>query len=79
MTNVGTEGHIDHGKKDIIVVGGHGLSGLALRALLDVGMVSVKPLDYMDIGGRDVVRRQSSNPVRGLSENGIPRKRKKGR
>jgi hypothetical protein len=79
MTNVGTRGHIDHGKRDTILIGIGGLSDLVLRALADAGQVSVKPLDYMDISSHDVVRRQSSNPVSGLNENGIPRKRKKGR
>lgn len=84
MTNVGTEGHIDNGKKDIIVIGGRGLSGVMVRALLEAGksvefIDTVRPLDYMDFSTHDVVRRHSSNPCNGLNENGIPRKRKKGR
>lgn len=71
-------------RKDIIVIGAGGLSGAVLRVLLEVGksvefIDTVRPLDYMDFSSHDVVRRRSSNPCSGLDDNGIPRKRKKGR
>jgi hypothetical protein len=73
--------------RDVIVVGGRGLTAQMCRALLDLApmgdpmleKVILKPLDYMDISRDILVRRQCSDPFSGLNENGIPRKRKKGR
>jgi hypothetical protein len=68
----------------VIVLGGRVTSALICRAFSDLApirgeKVILKPLDYMDTSGRDRVPRQCSDPFSGLNENGIPRKRKKGR